>query len=140
MKKFRFRIVWQGLVVSSILSLIFLHNFALNLHQAIEFSHGDAFHVSFTLKHFMNAALSGNWSEITTVPMFYGFKDSLFFSEAFIMQAIMALPIFLLTKNIILNPRPLSGRSRMTLLNWPRLKTWLCRPSGRMKNNMNSPI
>ena len=64
-------------------------------------SHGDAYQSYFILKHYMDVVFSGNWQDLTTLPMLYGFKDSLFLNEHYLFHAFMVLPLYLLTKNII---------------------------------------
>lgn len=91
----------MGLAASIIIVLVFLTNFSLNLGNPIDLSHFDAFHPVFTLNHYYKVLESGNFGQILTVPMFYGFENSLLFSELFLLQAILAFPAFLLTGNII---------------------------------------
>lgn len=92
----------RGLLASILLVFIFLYSPIFNLDKPIEFARGDTFHVIFTLKHYLNIFFSGQFNEILTVPMFYGFKNSLLFSELFIFPAAIALPIYFIFKNIIL--------------------------------------
>lgn len=87
--------------ISLIFTLIFLHNFIFNLGNMIEFSHGDAWHVSFTLKHYFEILESGRWREILNMRMFYGFDKTLLYSEILLSQAILSLPIYFITRNII---------------------------------------
>jgi hypothetical protein len=39
---------------------------------------------------------------LSTLPMFYGFQNSLFFSDHHFIHAVIALPLFLMTKDIII--------------------------------------
>lgn len=98
----------KAMGISLIFSLIFLYSFIPNLTLPIESSRGDTFHVIFTLNHYMSVIFNNSWEDILTVPMFYGFSDSLLFSELFIMEAIMAFPIFVLFRDIILTHNILS--------------------------------
>ncbi|CAN5306464.1 hypothetical protein BH10PAT1_BH10PAT1_2900 [soil metagenome] len=92
---------WQGIVVSVVLSFIFLYSTIFHLNTPIQLSHGDTFHVTLTLKHYMDIALNNDWKNILQMPDFYGFKHSLLYSELFIFQALSAFPLFIVFKNII---------------------------------------
>src|SRR3989344_9303894 len=91
----------QALLISSLLVIIFLGQYLINITKPLGLLHGDAFLVNFILKHWMEVLFSGDWSSFTTLPMFYGFHDSLFFTDHHFMHAVLALPFYLLTRNII---------------------------------------
>ena len=92
----------QALLISLFFTFIFTYSFFFNISTPIEYVHSDTFHVTLTLKHYMDTVFNDNWKNILTMPMFYGFKDSLLYSELFIMEAIMALPIYAVFKDIII--------------------------------------
>ncbi len=99
----RINFFWQGLLVSCLFAGVFLHSIIFNLNQPIALSYvGDTFHVTLTLKHYYATLLSGHFNQILDVPMFYGFSNSLLFSELFLTQAILGLPIYLISSNILI--------------------------------------
>lgn len=63
--------------------------------------HGDAYLVNFILKHWMDVVETGQWQNLFTLPMFYGFSDSLFFTDHHLVQAVGALPFYLITRDVI---------------------------------------
>lgn len=87
--------------ISLLFTLLFLHTFILNLGNPVEFLRGDAWHVSFTLKHYMEILESGRFDQILNMRMFYGFENTLLYSEILFTQALLAVPFYFLTKNII---------------------------------------
>lgn len=90
-----------GLAIAILLTVIFLTNFSLNLDKPIDFSHFDTFHAMYTINHYYRVLEEGNFSQLLNLNIFYGFGNSLLFAEAFLLQAILGLPIYFLTKNII---------------------------------------
>lgn len=99
---------WLGIIIGVLLTIIFLHNLILNINKPLDLSHNDSFQMMFILKHYMNTLFSGNFKDILTLPSFYGFENSLLFNEHLILQAFIALPFFVLTKNIIISYNILS--------------------------------
>jgi hypothetical protein len=95
-------VFWNGLLISLIFILVYFYSFLPNLDKPIELARGDSFHIVLTLRHYMDVFTQGRWDDLLTLPMFYGFKDSLLFSELMPLQAILALPIYLLSHNIII--------------------------------------
>jgi hypothetical protein len=98
--------MWQnnkklGFILGFILTLTFLYSLILNISKPLSLIHGDAFLVNFILNHYMKVFSSGNFSQLTTLPMFYGFKNSLFYTDHHFLPALMALPFYILTGNII---------------------------------------
>ena len=92
----------QGILFSLVFTFIFIYSVFLNITIPINEVHSDTFHVTLTLKHYMDTIFNNDWKNILTVPMFYGFKNSLLFSELFIMEAIFSLPIYAIFKDIII--------------------------------------
>ncbi len=92
----------QGILISLFFTFIFIYSFFFNIQTPIESVHSDTFHVTITLKHYMDTVFNNDWGNILQVPMFYGFKDTLLYSELFIMEAMMALPIYAIFKDIII--------------------------------------
>lgn len=101
MKLFKTSSFWQAFLVSLILVIFFLYSSILNVNKPIELARGDTFHVILTLKHYMNVVTANDWKNILTMPTFYGFKDSVLYSELFIFEAVLSLPFYLITSNII---------------------------------------
>lgn len=95
--------LWQGVIISFVVTLVFLYSVVLNLGTPIELARIDTFHVVFTLKHYMNTVFSNNFNQILTVPMFYGFNNSLLFSELLIFEALAILPVYLFSRDIVLS-------------------------------------
>lgn len=99
MKQWKF---WIGLMLGSAIVILFQHSLVFNLSKPLGLLHGDAYLVNFILKHWMWVVDSGQWQKLFTLPMFYGFSDSLFFTDHHLIQALMASPFFFATRNIIL--------------------------------------
>lgn len=93
---------WQGIIVSFVLTSIFLYSLIFNITSPPDLSHGDTFHVILTLKHYMDIVLQNRWADILQMPIFYGFPDSLLYSELFIFHGLVALPIYLVFRDIII--------------------------------------
>ncbi len=92
---------WQGIIVSTILVIIFLYSTLLHLGTPIDMTHGDAFHAMLTMKHLMDTIIKGDWKNVLQMPTFYGFPDSYLYSELFIFESVSALPFYLISGNII---------------------------------------
>lgn len=92
---------WWGVILCIVVTAFFLNSLLLNLNKPLSLLHGDAFLVNFILKHWFAALLSGDLSQISTLPMFYGFQNSLFFSDHHFIHAILAFPFFVLTRDVI---------------------------------------
>lgn len=97
-----------GLVICVILTVVFTHSILLNLNKPLSLDHWDAFIHTFILKHYHEVIFQGRWDEIYTSGMFYGFKNSQFYSDPFITQAILSLPFYLFTRNPIITYNLLS--------------------------------
>lgn len=91
-----------GLLIGFIITLIFVYSLVLNINKPFSLDYTDNLQINFILKHNMDSILSLNLSELPNLPIFYGFKNTLFYSNHFLLQSILALPIYLLTKNIVL--------------------------------------
>lgn len=92
-----------AVLVSCLLTVLFLHNFVINLYKPIELSRVDTFLPMLLFKHYFSVFLSGNWTNLFQAPFFNGFSNALFFSNLQLPQAFFALPFFILTKNIIVS-------------------------------------
>lgn len=112
MKKFlgeiKLSTFWQGILVSLGLTFIFLYSTIFNIANPPDLYHGDTFHVTLTLKHYMDTVFNWDWKNVLEMPIFYGFPHSLLYSELFIFQAIGALPIYFVFRNIIITYNILS--------------------------------
>lgn len=91
-----------GLGASLLITTLVTGSLIINAGSPLSVTRGDAFLVNFILKHWLRVITSGDWGSLTTLPMLFGFKDSLFFTDHHFIQAIMALPLYLLTKNVII--------------------------------------
>ena len=87
--------------ISLFFTVLFLHTFIFNLGSPVEFMRGDAWHVSFTLKHYMEILESGRFDQILNMRMFHGFENTLLYSEILFTQAVLAVPFYFLSGNII---------------------------------------
>lgn len=94
------RTFWLGFVFTFIISLVFFQDSLRNIAKPLSLLHGDAFLVNFIFKHYMDVFLSGQWGNLTTLPMLYGFKDSLFFTDHHAIHAALAFPLYLISKDI----------------------------------------
>lgn len=90
------------ILFGAILTLIFNYSLVLNSNKPLDPGHADAFFTISILKHYFDTAKSGNWSNLPDMPMFYGFKNTLFYSDNHFIQAVIAAPIYLFSRNIIL--------------------------------------
>lgn len=88
------RSFWGGLFIGGAIVLLFQYSLLLNITKPLGPLHGDAYLVNFLLNHWMRGAG-------VDLAMFYGFSNSLFFTDHHLVQAIGALPLYLLTRDII---------------------------------------
>lgn len=89
-----------------ILTIIFSYSLIFNIDKIVSFYqplHSDNYLFNFFINHYISILSDGNWSEIFNVPMFYGYKNSLFSTDHYLIQALFTLPFFITTKNIILS-------------------------------------
>ena len=92
----------QAFLIFVFLTLLYLNSYIVNFNKPINFDHEDTYLVNLTLKHYMHVFTSGSFGDLAQAPMFYGFKNSLSFTDSYFMQALQAFPIYLLiSKNII---------------------------------------
>lgn len=97
------RAILLGIIIGIIIVCIFFWSFIFHLNKPLSLKYGDELQVDFILKNNMDTILSGKLSDLPNLPMFYGFNNSLFYSNHFILQSISAIPIYLLTdRNIFL--------------------------------------
>jgi len=92
----------KGLLIGTVLVVGFLGNFWWNLGKPLGLEHGDALLVNFILNHYMRVFETGDWQGILTLPMFYGFKDSLLFTDHHFIFALFAWPIYKIWGSVIL--------------------------------------
>lgn len=93
---------FRGLLIVSVLVLLFQYSLLLNVTKPLSLLHGDAFLVNFILSHYMHIIDTGNWTQWPTLPMLYGFPRSLFFTEFYPLHALAVWPIWKLSANIFL--------------------------------------
>lgn len=93
---------YLGIILCCLIVTLFFSSVLFNLAKPLDLNHWDAFVPIFILKHYMHVASSGNWNEFQTSDMFYGFKNSQFYSDSFITQAFFTAPLYWLTKNILI--------------------------------------
>ncbi len=91
---------WRGIGISLLIVGIFLYSFILHIGEPLSLIHNDAFQTQFILKHYADVVKTGNWKSITNLPMLYGYPDALLLNEHFIVQAVIAVPIYLLSGNV----------------------------------------
>lgn len=89
------RAFWIGLMCGICIAIVFQYSLIFHLSRPLGLLHGDAHLVNFILAHWMEQPFT------TTLPMFYGFSDSLFFTDHHFVQAVFAFPFYLLTRDII---------------------------------------
>lgn len=89
--------------ITVILGIIFLNVNFLNLKNHPSRFHGDTYQENFVLNHWLRVFTSGNISDFSNLKMFYGFENSLFFSDQHFIQAVLTLPAYLITRNLILS-------------------------------------
>jgi hypothetical protein len=91
-----------GVAVIFFLTFLFFSSFVRYMSYPLELSHGDAFLVNFILNHYVEIFTTGNWSSLSTLPMFYGFPHSLFFTEFYPVHGVVAFILSFFTPNIFL--------------------------------------
>jgi hypothetical protein len=101
-KKQGFRNWWIGVFLCIGITLVFCYSLIGNLAKPLGLTHNDVFQNMFIIKHIMDTVRMGDWGNLSTLPMFYGFENSYFFNEPFILHAIAGLPMYLVTGNIII--------------------------------------
>jgi hypothetical protein len=89
-----------GLGIGMLLLGIFFYQFILRISQPLSIFHNDAYLMTYVLKHYISLLKTGDISNWISFPMFYGFKNSVFFAEFFPIHAIIGYPMYVLTKNI----------------------------------------
>lgn len=104
----RFQPWIAGIVTAVGSAVIFLYPSILHITKPPTLDHGDYYLVVSILRHWMDVILNGHWDTWTTLPMMYGVKNSLFFSDNHVLQALMALPWYILTRDIITTTNILS--------------------------------
>ncbi len=98
----RFAPIPIGVVSGIGILCIFLLPFVGNLHRPASLFHNDWYLLTFMLDHYMTVIQSGNWADLTTYPMYYGFPNSIFFGEFFPVHILAGFPLYALTHNIFL--------------------------------------
>lgn len=98
----RYRPHLLAIIFLGILTIVFFWSLTLNITKPLGLTHNDAYQTMFVIKHVMDTVKTGTWSNLPNLPMLYGFANSYFFNEPFILHAIAGLPIYLLTGNIVL--------------------------------------
>lgn len=93
----------RAVLVAIILTFIFSHDLIFNVTKPLSFEQIDYFYILVVIKNTLNSILSANLERILTLPIFYGVQGSLAFSDSYFMQSILAFPIFLISRNIILS-------------------------------------
>jgi hypothetical protein len=91
-----------GVAVIFFLTFLFFSSFIWHISYPLELSHGDAFLVNFILNHYVEIFTTGDWSSLSTLPMFYGFPHSLFFTEFYPVHGVVAYLLSFFTPNIFL--------------------------------------
>lgn len=93
----------QILATSFLLTAAFLFHFLLNAGNILALpGNHDTFFSIFVINHYMTNITSSSWENLATLPMLYGTQNSLFLSDHFLSQALLALPFYIVTRNIIL--------------------------------------
>lgn len=90
-----------GAVAGLVLTSIFLYSLLLNFNKPLDPNNTDASLGIFIMKYSLDAIVNLNFKDFTTLPMFYGFKNSLFFTNTMLSQVILSLPAYFITKNIV---------------------------------------
>lgn len=93
--------LWIGIIASVVIVLGFYHSLLFNVSNPLGLLHGDTYLVNFIFKHYFYVFQTGRWDELTTLPMFYGFENSLFYSDHHLIHAVLAYPWFLITGSVI---------------------------------------
>ncbi len=89
------------ILVGLILTFIFNYDLIFNIGRPIHFEDTDYPLHLLIIKNTINSTLSGEFSKILTLPIFYPTEGSIAFSDSFFIQSILYFPIYLLSKNII---------------------------------------
>jgi hypothetical protein len=92
---------WIGVGLCFVITGAVCYSLLFNLTKPLSLTHNDVYQNMFIIKHIMDTILSGAWQNLSTLPMFYGFENSYFFNEPFILHAIAGLPMYMITGNII---------------------------------------
>lgn len=119
---------WIGILLGAILTMVFWSSLVTHISQPLGTEHGDAYRDYFYLKHYVTVAKTGNWGKLTTPPFFYGFRDTLFFNDHFLVLGALAVLLQPITSNVIASFHVLSlitvflSFVSMYLLVWYRTK------------------
>lgn len=79
---------------------IFFTTLLINITKPISPTYTDAGLGIFEMKHILDSILSLNFQDVSTLPMFSGLKNNLFYSSNALVQSLLALPFYVATKNI----------------------------------------
>lgn len=90
-----------GGLLGLLIVAVFHWSFLINISHPLSLDHGDAFLITFILRHYVETVRSGHWASIANLPMFFGYDGTLFFTETFGVQALPAIPIAMLTDDIV---------------------------------------
>lgn len=103
MTKFLKSSFWLGIIAGILLVTLFYISLISNITKPVSYAYADdTYHYYFIIKQYINVYQSGNWSSLPNLPMFYGTPNSLFFLDHHLLQGTLAIPIYLLTHDIII--------------------------------------
>jgi len=97
----RSKLFWLGILFGAVLTVVFWSSLVFHINQPLGFAHGDAYRDYFVLKHYVHIAQTGDWGNLATTPEFYGFKNSLFFNDHFLVLGALAILLQPFTKSVI---------------------------------------
>lgn len=100
--------VFWGILACFVVVSLFLFDFLININRPVSLNHGDYYLVLLTFKHFFKIFAGGDWQNLLNLPIFYGFNNSLGFSEPWILEGILFLPLFAVFRDPILSFNSLS--------------------------------
>jgi hypothetical protein len=102
------RNVLLGSILCIIIPIIFLWSLVSHFNKPLGFTHNDVYQTMFIVKHVMDTVRWGTWDSLSELPMLYGFSNSYFYNEPYVIHAIAGLPVYLLSNNIIITLNVLS--------------------------------
>lgn len=89
------------LLFSCVLTLLWYWPLLFHLYDPVSLEYPDTHLAYFIFDHYQRIVISGDWGNVLTLPMFYGYEKSLLFSEHLFGPALIVVPLSLIFKSTI---------------------------------------
>lgn len=90
----------QAVVSGLVITGVALAGFIRNINQIpIFYRYEDTYLLVLTLKHYYTNLISGNLSQLPNLPIFWGYTNTLFYTETLFIQSLLSIPFALFFSN-----------------------------------------